>query len=111
MAKNTTVVYAQSGDEVTITVDGTDAGKPVHHVWTGKMDGKEYAAKGSAMHNTRAYRLVDAKTLTYTVSKEGKKIGEGKVVISSDGKSRTVSETDKGKDGKPLASTAVYHKA
>ena len=38
MPKNDTVVYAQSGDEVTITVDGTDGGKKVHHVWTGKFD-------------------------------------------------------------------------
>ena len=37
--KNNTVVYAQNGDEVTITVDGMDAGKAVHHVWTGKFDG------------------------------------------------------------------------
>src|SRR4051812_14599839 len=50
MAKNDTVVYAQNGDEVTITVDGTDGGKAVHHVWTGKFDGKDYAAKGSDMH-------------------------------------------------------------
>src|SRR5919108_1237792 len=92
--KNDTVVYAQSGDEVTITVDGTDAGKAVHHVWTGKFDGKEYAAKGSEMHNARAYTKVDAHTLTYTVMKDGKKIGHGKVVVAADGKSRKVTETD-----------------
>ena len=45
---NNTVVYAQSGDEVTITGDGVDAnGKAVHQVWTGKFDGKDYAAKGA----------------------------------------------------------------
>ena len=67
MPKNTTVVYAQSGDEVTITVDGVDRGKAVHHVWMGKMDGKDYAAKGSDMHDTRAYTKVDANTITYIV--------------------------------------------
>ena len=107
--KNNTVVYAQSGDEVTITVDGTDAGKAVHHVWAGKFDGKEYAAKGSDMHNARAYSKVDAKTLTYTVMKDGKKIGNGKVVISADGKSRKVTETDT-LNGKELKSVAVYDK-
>jgi hypothetical protein len=109
--KNNTVVYAQSGDEVTITVDGVDpSGKAVHHVWTGKFDGKEYAAKGSDMHNARAYTKVDAHTLTYTVMKEGKKIGHGKVVIAADGKSRKVTETDTNADGKQLSSTAVYDK-
>src|SRR5262252_2844337 len=62
--KNTTVVYAENGGDVTITVDGMDsAGKAVHHVWTGKMDGKEYAAKGSDTHNARAYTKVDAHTV------------------------------------------------
>ena len=107
--KNSTVVYAQNGDEVTITVDGMDAGKAVHHVWTGKLDGKEYAAKGSGMHNARAYTKVDAHTLTYTVMKDGKKIGHGKVVIAADGKSRKVTETDM-LDGKELKSVAVYDK-
>jgi hypothetical protein len=107
--KNSTVVYAQSGNEVTITVDGTDAGKAVHHVWTGKFDGKKHAAKGSDMHNARAYTKVDAHTLTYTVMKDGKKIGNGKVVISADGKSRKVTETDM-LNGKELKSVAVYDK-
>ena len=110
MPKNTTVVYAQSGDEVTITVDGVDGGKAVHHVWTGKMDGKDYSAKGSEMHDTRAYTKVDANTITYTVKKGGKTIGNGKVVIAADGKSRTVTETDTDKDGKQMTTTAVYDK-
>jgi hypothetical protein len=108
--KNTTVVYAQSGDEVTITVDGTDAGKAVHHVWTGKFDGKEHAAKGSNMHNARAYTKVDAHTLTFTFTKDGKNVGNGKVVVAADGKSRTVTEDEKSADGKELKSTAVYDK-
>jgi hypothetical protein len=107
--KNTTVVYAQNGDEVTITVDGTDAGKAVHHVWTGKFDGKEHAAKGSDMHNARAYTKVDAHTLTYTVMKDGKKVGDGRVVIAANGKSRKVTETD-AVGGKELKSVSVYDK-
>ena len=110
MPKNDTVVYAQSGDEVTITVDGTDAGKKVHHVWTGKFDGKDYSAKGSDMQDARAYTKVDANTLTYKVKKDAKDVGTGKVVISADGKSRTVTETDMGKDGKEATTTAVYDK-
>jgi hypothetical protein len=109
--KNTKVVYAQSGDEVTITVDGVDAsGKAVHHVWTGKMDGKDYGAKGSDMHDMRAYTKVDAHTLTYVLKKNGKNVGNGKVVLAADGKTRTVTETDKGDDGKELSTTAVYDK-
>jgi hypothetical protein len=110
MPKNDTVVYAQTGEDVTITVDGTDGSKAVHHVWTGKFDGKDYAAKGSDMHSTRAYTKVDAKTLTYKVKKDGKDVGTGKVVVSADGKSRTVTETNTGKDGKDATTNAVYDK-
>ena len=110
-AHNNTVVYAASGDEVTITGDGVDAsGKAVHQVWTGKFDGKDYAAKGSPTHDMRAYTKVDANTLTYTLTRDGKKLGHGKVVVAADGKSRTVTETMPGKDGKPVNATSVFDK-
>jgi len=38
------------------------------------------------------------------------KVGHGKVVLSADGKSRTVTETDTDADGKQLSMTAVYDK-
>lgn len=108
---NNTVVYAQSGDEVTITGDGVDAsGKAVHQVWTGKFDGKDYAAKGAPNHDMRAYTKVDANTLTYTLTKGGKNVGNGKVVVAADGKSRTVTETMPGADGKPVSGTYMFDK-
>jgi len=108
---NNTVVYAQSGDEVTITGDGVDAnGKAVHQVWTGKFDGKDYAAKGAPNHDMRAYTKVDDHTLTYTLTKGGTKLGHGKVVVAADGKSRTVTETMPGADGKPASATSVFDK-
>jgi len=110
-AHNNTVVYAPSGDEVTITGDGVDGnGKAIHQVWTGKFDGKDYAAKGSPTHDMRAYTKVDANTLTYTLTKDGKKLGNGKVVVAADGKSRTVTETTPGADGKPVNATSVFDK-
>ena len=110
-AHNNTVVYAQSGDEVTITGDGVDGnGKAIHQVWTGKFDGKDYAAKGSPTHDMRAYTKVDANTLTYTLTKGGTKLGHGKVVVAADGKSRTVTETMPGADGKPASATSVFDK-
>jgi hypothetical protein len=108
---NNTVVYAQSGDEVTITGDGVDGnGKAVHQVWTGKFDGKDYAAKGAPTHDMRAYTKVDANTLTYTLTKDGKKVGNGKVVIAADGKSRTVTEMMPGADGKRVKTTSIFDK-
>jgi|ERR1043166_5800421 hypothetical protein len=111
IAHNNTVVYAQSGDEVTITGDGVDgAGKPVHQVWTGKFDGKDHAAKDSPTHDMRAYTKVDAHTLTYTLMKNGKKVGHGKVVVAADGKSRTVTETMSGAGGKSVEGKYFFDK-
>ena len=110
-AHNNTVVYAQSGDEVKITGDGVDAGgQATHQEWTGKFDGKDYPAKGSPTHDMRAYTKVDGHTLTYMMKKEGKKVGHGKVVIAADGKSRTVTETSMGADGKEVKTTSVFDK-
>lgn len=110
-AHNKTVVYAQSGDDVKVTVEGVDgAGKATHSEWTGKMDGKDHAVKGIASHDARAYTKVDAHTLTYTFKKGGKNVGHGKVVLAADGKSRTVTESSMGPDGKEIETTQVYDK-
>lgn len=108
---NNTVVYASSGEEVKVTVDGVDGtGKALHSDWTGKFDGKDYAAKGIANHDMRAYNKVDAHTLTYTFKKESKNVGHGKVVVAADGKSRTVTETMAQPDGKNVDTTQVFDK-
>jgi hypothetical protein len=110
-AHNNTVVYAQSGDDVKITGDGVDAGgKATHQEWTGKFDGKDYPVKGSPIHDMRAYTKVDENTLTYMMKKEGKNVDHGKVVIAADGKSRTVTETSRGADGKKVTTTSVFDK-
>jgi uncharacterized lipoprotein YddW (UPF0748 family) len=108
---NNTVVYAQSGDEVTITGDGVDAaGKAVHQVWTGKFDGKDYPAKGDVNQDMRAYKKVNANTVTYTVKRDGKTVGHGKVVVAEDGKSRKTSQTMTLANGKTVSQTAVFDK-
>ena len=42
--------------------------------------------------------------------KDGRKLGHGKVVVTADGKSRTVTETMPGADGKPVNATSVFDK-
>jgi len=42
--------------------------------------------------------------------KDGRKLGHGKVVVAADGKSRTVTETMPGADGKPVNATSVFDK-
>jgi hypothetical protein len=109
--KNSTVVYSAAGDSVKVTVDGVDGtGKPSHSEWTGKFDGKDYPLAGEATADTRAYTKVSDTTLSFSQKKGGKVTTSGKIVISADGKSRTVTTTVTGADGKKVNSTAMYDK-
>ena len=70
--KNSTVVYAASGDSVKVTIDGTGPdGAPAHNEWTGKFDGKDYAVTGDPSEDTRALKKVNDHTLSLTVKKGG----------------------------------------
>src|SRR5215475_5709807 len=109
--KSSTVVYAMAGDSVKITVDGTTGdGKPLHHEWTGKYDGKDYPATGAADHDSRWYKKVDDNTLEFGAKKAGKSIGGGKVVVAPDGKSRSVTSMLTDASGKQVTTTAIYDK-
>ena len=109
--KNSTVVYEPAGDSVKVTVDGTDKdGKAVHSEWTGKFDGKDYPLTGDPGMNARSYKRIDAQTLMLTGKKDGKVISEGRIVVSADGKTRTVKLSATDSAGKKLKSTAVYDK-
>ena len=109
--KNTSVVYAPAGDMVKVTVDGVDKdGKPTHNEWTGKFDGKEYPVMGDPNSDERAYTVVGHHTISLTVKKAGKTVATGKVVVSADGKTRTVSVSGTDASGGAMNVTAVYDK-
>lgn len=109
-AKNTTVVYETSGDDVKVTVEGTNAeGQATHSEWTGKFDGKDYPVSGDATSDSRAYTKVNDHTLKFTAKKDGKVTLAGRIVVAADGKTRTVHTTSDVK-GKKVNSTAVYEK-
>lgn len=112
-AKNQTVTYETSGDNVKVTIDGTDAsGKAVHNEWTGKFDGKDYPVTGdTSSGDARSYKKVNDHTMSFTVKKDGKVVMTGRIVVSADGKTRTVTTTATGADGKKASTTAVYDKS
>src|SRR5262249_29514254 len=111
MPKNHTVVYAADGDSMKITIDGTGAdGKPVHSEWTGKFDGKDYPVTGDPNVDTRSVTKVDDHTLTVTQKKGDKVSITAKVVLSADGKTRTVNASGTDASGKKVSTTAVYDK-
>lgn len=111
MGKNITVVYAEKGDQITITVDGTDKdGKPTHGTWTGKWDGKPYPNQGNTAWDSTAYKKIDERTNEITAMKDGKVVWTGKITVSADGKSRTVTMNGTDATGKTFSGEAVYDK-
>ena len=110
-AKNSTVVYATMGDNVMVTIDGTDAdGKPMHNEWMGKYDGKDYAVTGDSTSDMRSVTKIDDHTLTFSVKKGDKVLFTGRIVLSADGKTRTVTTEGTDSSGKMINSIAVYDK-
>ena len=109
--RNNTVIYTAAGDSVKITVDGVDKdGKPVHSEWTGKFDGKDYPVTGDPSSDTRSYKKINDRTLELTVKKTGKPSATGSIVVSADGKTRTVTLSGQDKTGKKVTSKSVYDK-
>ncbi|HEX7515701.1 MAG TPA: hypothetical protein VF345_00285 [Chthoniobacterales bacterium] len=112
MGKSTMVTYVEQKDKIKVTVDGVDKdGKPTHGVWVGKFDGKAYPTKGNLSWTSAAYKVVNDHTNDITTMKDGKVAWSGKITVSADGKSRTVTMNGTGADGKKFKGQAVYDKA
>ena len=109
--KNSTVVYEAAGDNVKVTIDGTDSdGKPTHNEWTGKFDGKDYPVTGDPSSDSRSLKKINDHTLTFAVKKGDKVTTTGRIALSADGKTRTVTTNGTDSKGKKFSGTAVYDK-
>lgn len=109
--KNTMVVYEAAGDQVKVTVNGVNAkGKPTRSQWTGKFDGKNYPVTGDPNSDARSYKKINDRTLEITIWNHGRVTGMGRIVVSADGKSRTVNTSGSDAKGNDFKSTAVYDK-
>lgn len=109
--KNHTVVYEAAGDDTKVIVDGTDAGgNAVHTEWTGKFNGEFFPLTGDPTGDERSYRVVNSRTMKLTARKGGKVTVTGNIVVSRDGKMRTVTTTGTNAAGKSVTNVAVYDK-
>ena len=109
--KNTQVVYSSMFGQVKVKSNGIDVnGKPLHVEWSGKLDGKDYPVSGDPNSDTRSYTRVNERTLTTTNKKNGKVTVTGQVVISADGKTRTLTISGTTPKGKKFKNVALYDK-
>lgn len=112
MGRNNTVKYEMAFPfQTKVTVDGVDAkGKTAHSEWVGMFNGTNYAVTGDPETDMRSYNKVDDHTLNFWQKKGGKVVGSGKIVVSADGKTRTVTVVAPGRHHKMVRTTAVYDK-
>jgi len=85
-------------------------GKPIHNEWTGKFDGKDYPVTGDPNSDSRSYTKIDDRTLGFNFKRGGKRIACGRIEVSTEGQSRTVTMRGIDSKGKKFMSTTVYNK-
>ena len=104
-------IEAWGADGVKYTADGVDAdGKPTHWELQAKYDGKFAPFKGNPDADMLAYKRIDANTVEATTQLNGKPAGKTKVVVSADGKTRTLTQTGKNAKGQTVNNVLVYDK-
>jgi hypothetical protein len=111
LPKSATTKVMPKGDGFTWISDFVTAdGKVSHMEWSGKYDGKDYPITGDPNTDTNALKKIDSNTIVEVDKKGGKEVGNFRLVVSSDGKTMTL--TGKGKDekGQEFTVTVVSEK-
>ena len=109
--KNQTAVYAAVAGGLRVTATGIDGeGKPIKTQFTANFDGKDYPVTGSADYDAVALKRVDLHTIQFTRKKVGKVAQTGTIVVSMDGKTRTVTVDGTNARGEQVHSVSVYDK-
>lgn len=110
--RNDTVKYEDAFPFRTkVTTDGVDgSGRRSHSEWVGWFDGREYEVTGDPSQDGRVYQQLDDHNMNFWIKKGGQVLGSGKIVISADGKTRTVTTVTKNAKGKTYRSRAFYNK-
>jgi hypothetical protein len=111
--KSLTRTVTADGDSVKYSYEGTGAdGAALTYGFTVKYDGNDNATTGSGMPygaDHIAIKRLGTHKFSATLKKDGKVIGTSVSVVSTDGK--TITLTGKGTvDGKAVSSTQVYDK-
>ena len=104
-------IEAWGPDGVKFTADGVDGdGKPSHWELQAKYDGKFVPFKGNPDADMLAYKRIDANTVEASTTLKGKPSGSTKIVVSADGKTRTLTQTGTNAKGETINNVIVYDK-
>ena len=107
----TLMIEAWGDDGVKYTSDSVAAdGKPTHAEFQAKYDGKGYPFKGNPDADVLSYKRIDANNLEATTTLKGKNPTAITVMVSPDGKTRTVTQTGTNAQGQATKISSVYEK-
>ena len=109
--KEQTTIMEAAGNGIKVTTKGVDAaGKPTSASYTANFDGKDNPVAGNPDWDMTSIKRVNANTLEFTRKKAGKVVQTATSVISSDGKTRTITSTGVDAQGRKINNVAVYDK-
>jgi hypothetical protein len=109
--KSQTLTFEGAGQDLKNTAETIDAqGQATKTVFMHIYDGKPHPTTGNAVFDATTYTQVDAYHVNWVRSKAEKAVQAGSNVISSDGKTFTVTTDGTGANGQPISSVAVYEK-
>jgi hypothetical protein len=111
--KSITSVRESAPDGVKVTNTGERAdGTAINATYTAKYDGSPTSVSGQGSpYDTVSIKQVNANTFTWDAKKsDGQYHSHGRLVISPDGKTMTLSAKGTDPNGKPMTITLVYDK-
>lgn len=101
-------VAVEGGFKQTVDTVMATLGLPTHSEVTARFDGKDTPVKGNANADTSAYTKIDSRSYEVVSKKNGKVTLTSRVVVSADGKTRTVTQTGVDAQGKKVNNYLVY---
>jgi len=111
--RSMTVTYETVGQGIRVVAKGLDArGGPFTTQYTANYDGKDYpvTVTGATSYDTVALRQMDTSTVEATRKKGGKIVQTLTRMVSSDGKTLTMTVKGTGEKGRPYNDVAVLEK-
>jgi hypothetical protein len=109
--KSMTIVYTPAGESLKISVELVPAtGATQKWEMTGAYDGKEHPVTGNPDADSITLKSINDTTGESTFKKDGKVMAVNARVLSTDGKTLTITSKGTTGDGKPRNDVAVYDK-
>jgi hypothetical protein len=109
--KSLTLKFEATPAGIKLTHDGVNAeGKAEHGWYVSKFDGKDVAWAGNPDADMASAKKIDDNSYENTWKKGGKVTIVAKAVVSTDGKTLTVTQTGTNSKGQAVNNTAVHNR-